>query len=75
MIIPTKHLKPQDSLLGIGGVVLDTLRNPCSVSDLWSILRDNASVSTYERLILTLDLLFIIGAIDYRDGLLVRRQA
>lgn len=75
MIVPTKHLKPQDSLLAAGGVVLQELRRPCSVSDLWSELRDNSVVATYERLILALDLLFVLGVIEYTDGVISRIQS
>ena len=75
MIVPTKHLRPQDSLLASGGVVLRALRQPCSISDLWTQLRDDSTVTSYERLVLTLDLLFVLGAIAYTDGVLSRNQA
>lgn len=74
MIVPTKHLRPQDSLLGSGGVVLNALRKPRSVSELWSRLRDEPTVSSYERLILTLDMLFVLGAVEYNEGVLSRQQ-
>lgn len=74
MIVPTKHLRPQDSLLASGGVVLKVLRQPCSISDLWAQLRDDSTVASFERLVLTLDLLFVLGAIEYTDGVLARSQ-
>lgn len=74
MIIPTKHLKPQDTLLASGGIVLQSLDAPSSVSELWSTLRDNPIVASYERLVLTLDLLFVLEAIDYADGIISRRR-
>lgn len=74
MIVPTKHLRPQDCLLASGAVVLKALRQPCSISDLWAHLREDSTVASYERLVLTLDLLFILGAIEYTDGVLSRSQ-
>lgn len=75
MILPTKHIPTQRSLLGLGGVVLTALSGPTTTSALWDSVRSHAEIGTYGRFILTLDLLFTIGVIELRDGLIARVEA
>ena len=76
MILPTKHLRPDRSLLAVGAEVLDCLGVPMTVSRLWDeirIRRSDRTVSapiSYEWFILALDLLFIIKAIQFDHGLI-----
>ena len=67
MILPTENLHERDSLLGVGAVVLQSLTAPRTVTQLWSRLRQDPSVATYERFILALVLLYILGAIHFDD--------
>ena len=39
MILPGKHLSGARSLLGVGGEILEQLRHPRDVSDLWESFR------------------------------------
>lgn len=74
MIRPSKHITPEQSLLGVGAVVLsalDTVRTPTS---LWERVRTNDMVGSYERFVLALDMLFIAGLVALRDGLIVRTE-
>ncbi len=69
MILPTKHIPPDRALLGIGAEVLILLARPMTVSRLWDELRADrertpGAVIDYRWFVLTLDLLFMIGAID-----------
>lgn len=75
MILPTKHIPTQRSLLGLGGVVLTALSGPTTTSALWESVRSHDEIGTYGRFILTLDLLFTIGVIELRDGLIARVEA
>lgn len=68
MILPTKHLREQDTLLGVGAVILQSLTSPRTTTQLWQRLRADARVATYERFILALVLLYILGAIHFSDG-------
>ena len=70
MILPTKHISIQRSLLGTGAIVLRNLDGPSTVSRLWERCRVSSSCGTYGRFLLGLDLLFAVGAIEFRDGLL-----
>lgn len=74
MILPTKHISTQQSLLGLGATILKHLPTPTTITGLWDKIRALPEIGTYKRFILTLDLLFTIKAIDYTDGLLQRRK-
>jgi hypothetical protein len=81
MILPTKHVRVDRSLIGVGAEVLDILRKPMTMSRLWDETRDRRSSRTpnapidYHWFVLSLDLLFMIGAIEFDRGLLRRVQS
>lgn len=75
MILPTKHITPENSLLGIGAGLLTLLAHEQTVTRLWDRARAANHVLTFQRFILALDLLFVIGAIELADGVLRRRSA
>ena len=72
MILPTKDVRPENSLLGVGAALLEQLRQPMTVTALWESVKTNSSVGTYERFILALDLLYTVGAVTFGDGMLKR---
>lgn len=77
MILPTKHIPPDRSLIGVGAEVLTLLANPMTVSRLWDELRarrvaESQAVVDYKWFVLALDLLFIIGAVELDQRLLRR---
>lgn len=72
MILPTKHIPQNEALIGVGATVLAQLSGPMTVSGLWERLRGEPNVGTFERFVLAANLLFLIGAIDIKDGLVVR---
>jgi len=78
MILPTKHLPTDRSLLGIGADVLHLLSQPKSVSRLWADIREHrgefASRLSFDWFVLSLDLLFAIGAIRMNHGRLSRQN-
>lgn len=74
MILPTKHIAEHETILGVGAAVLNHLSRPRTISELWDRLRDDRTVGTYERFILALDLLYILGAIRFADGLLRKNR-
>lgn len=81
MILPSKHLSQERALLTVGGVILKQLSLPLTVSALWELITaDDASQTSARRLrfdgfILALDLLFLMDAIEYREGLIIRRAS
>ncbi len=72
MILPTKHIKLSNSLLGASAVLLKHIDNNSTVSALWNTANILPEVKTFERFTLGLDLLFMIGAVKFQDGLLRR---
>lgn len=72
MILPTKHVSIRNSLLGVGAIILEHLNYPRTVASLWTTLSKNPEIATFERFVLALDLLYMIGAIELEEGLLRR---
>lgn len=72
MILPTKHIHEENALIGVGATLLRFMGQPTTVSSLWDRVRHEPNVGTFERFALATNLLFLIGAVDLRDGLLVR---
>ncbi len=72
LILPTKHISIRNSLLGVGAKIIEHLYYPRTVSSLWSAVSTMPEVATFERFVLTLDLLYIIGAVEMDEGLLRR---
>ena len=76
MILPTKHIRPDRALLGVGADILAGLAKPATVSVLWDGMRrrrtsSNAyAVLDYRWFVLALDLLYMIGAIEFERGVL-----
>lgn len=74
MILPNKHISTKNSLLGVGATILGCVNRPLTVTALWDDVSKIPEVATFERFVLVLDLLYTIGAIDFREGLIYTRQ-
>lgn len=75
MILPNKHLLSADSLIGIGGLLLTKIGpGGTTVSKLWEGVRNRREVGSYDRFILALDTLYLIGFIDLDNGMLTMRE-
>ncbi|PSB16508.1 hypothetical protein C7B65_21570 [Phormidesmis priestleyi ULC007] len=74
MILPTKHISTRNSLLGVGATIIEHLNYPRTVTSLWGDLSKVSEVATFERFVLVLDLLYMIGAIELEEGLLRKRH-
>lgn len=78
MILPTKGISPERSLLGIGAEILDIIKRPMSVSEVWTIYkrrtnRGQRDFVSFDWFILTLDLLYAMGAVSLSsNGKLVK---
>ncbi|WP_369692497.1 ABC-three component system middle component 6 [Denitrobacterium detoxificans] len=73
MILPTKGISPERSLLGIGAEVLEILKRPMSVSEVWTAYKRRANRGrrdfvSFDWFILALDLLYIIGAVSINSN-------
>lgn len=72
MIMPTKYLKENETLLGLGAILLEELSSEKSLSDLWENAKKYPDIGNFERFILTLDFLFIIGLVTLKNNNLMR---
>ena len=73
MLLPTKHVSEAESLLAAGAVLLHELDRPRTVTDLWEAARGEG-IATFDRFVLAAEMLYTIGAISFRDGLLEKRR-
>ncbi|MGL5943403.1 MAG: ABC-three component system middle component 6 [Waterburya sp.] len=72
MILPNKYISTRNSLLGVGGIILEHLNYPKTITSLWNEVSDISEIANFKRFTLTLDFLYIIGAIEMEEGLLRR---
>lgn len=72
MILPDKNINLQYSLLSCGAILLSEIEEPQTLSLLWDKVKKNESLINYERFLLTLDYLYLIGVISLKNGLIVR---
>lgn len=71
-LLPNKHVPTGRSLIGIGALLLTRLDHPISVSRLWESVKHEREIATFGNFVLSLDYLFAIGVIDYRNELIER---
>ncbi len=74
MILPDKNRLLAHSLLGMGAELLTNLESPQTVSSLWDISKKSDTINSYEKYILTLDLLYLLDLIALQDGLLRKKK-
>jgi len=72
MILPSKHISQDQSLLGVGAILLNEIKQPQTVTSLWEKVRTRQPVGTFERFVLALDMLHITGMISLENGMIVR---
>lgn len=75
MILPTKHISEDQSLIGVSAIVLRHLERQQTITSLWDKVRAESSVGTYERFVLALDLLYITGIINLSNGMIHREAS
>jgi len=57
MILPSKHISAEHTLLGIGAILIAELDRPQTVTSLWERTRTAAVIGNFERFVLALDML------------------
>jgi hypothetical protein len=73
VILPTKYVNLEGSLLGLGAVILGSLTYPRTITALWEEIRKVPEPMSFHYFVLALDLLYILGAIELEAGLITRR--
>lgn len=82
MILPTKKLRPENSLIYIGGTLLSLLDDEKTVSRLWEEFRHERTKKLgidgcdipFDWFVLALDLLHLLGAVNLSAGRLSRSE-
>jgi hypothetical protein len=72
MILPTKHIAIERSLLFVGAEIIKLLKRPRTVSSLWSAFRNlhgesERSNVSYDWFILSLDFLCMLGIAEVKE--------
>lgn len=77
ILLPHKHIRFCESLVGLAGFVRDLLAEPRTIDELWALIdRNNSgwpSRPAFEHLILAIDLLFAINQIQLVANNRIRR--
>ena len=80
MILPSKHIRTDRCLIGIGATILNILSTPMTVSELWNVFRKNWSSGnsvapiSYNWFVNALELLFILDTIELSNGVIRRSK-
>lgn len=68
MILPTKNIDPNHCILGLGAVIVKKMNRQQTVTALWESVKHEENINSFEKFVLTLDLLFSLGVIDFSDS-------
>lgn len=69
-LVPTKYVPLADSLLGRAAKLLELRYEYATVSELWHAAKQEDENLTFSTFVDALTLLFLMGAVDWRDGML-----
>lgn len=72
MILPNKHLKLSNSFINTGAILLNSIEEDSSVTLLWDKAKNMPEIRNFESFTLSLDLLFLLGLIEIKEGLIAR---
>ena len=71
--MPGKHTMFANCLLNVGAILLESLENERTISNLWDSVHERSEIVTFERFALGLDMLFVLGLVrQNRLGLVER---
>ncbi len=74
MLMPTKHIRTENALIGVGAEVLSLLDSDKTVSRLFYDIQeqrreDGRATIHFDWFLLSIDFLFTVGAVRYETGL------
>ena len=70
--MPSKYLREDEALIGISAELLPHIRNNVFISDLWEDVKKLPNINNFERFVLALELLYILGLIKIENNKLSR---
>jgi hypothetical protein len=68
VILPNKYLREDEALLGVGGKILLLLQQDMLLSELWEETKNKENIGNFERFVLALDLLYLLGLIIFEEN-------
>ena len=72
MIYPNKTIELKYTLLGVGSLIIAELHTPQTISSLWENVRTREEIGSFEKYVLTLDFLYLLGLVKMDDGIIRR---
>lgn len=81
MLLPSKHIRFSESLLGLGAVLLKILKKPMTIDQLWlqfSKLNNTSKLPAYhsfDNVVLAINFLFAIGTVSCNEEGLLKNEA
>ena len=71
MILPSKHIRFSESLLGLGGIVLSIIKEPKTIDEIWFKFSEINNTKegfpayhNFDNIVLALNYLFLLGALS-----------
>lgn len=75
MILPTKYLREDEALIGVSAILLPLVEKAGNLTELWESAKRIEAIGNYERFILALDFLYLLGLVDLHNNEILRVQA
>lgn len=75
MILPSKYLREDEALIGVSATLLQLVEKAGNLTELWESAKKIDTIGNYERFILALDLLYLLGLVDLQNNEILRIQA
>jgi hypothetical protein len=72
VILPDKTVRLRNSGLGIGAILLTSIKGRETVSSLWEKVRAQPQISSFDTFVLGLDMLFLVGLVRLENAVIVR---
>ena len=72
MILPNKYVREDEALIGFGSVMLKRLTAEQTLSNLWEEVKGCESFGNFERFILVLDMLYMLGLVEFKNNKIQR---
>lgn len=72
MIMPSKYLREDEALIGVSAALLPLVEKNGNLTTLWESAKRIDTVGSFERFILALDFLYLLGLVDLHNNKIVR---
>lgn len=74
MIMPSKYLREDEALIGVSATLLPLVEKEGNLTALWESAKNIDAIGNFERFILALDFLYLLGLVDLHNNEIVRLQ-